>query len=195
LRSNKEHLSQKIRFPTVKPIKKLSPNRVGDWGIRFSRNKSMMTQTKIEGKFYPLTPLEFLEINQLLKDAELRVYLYLVTNHPWSERKVETDTALIAEHLGLTRRTIQRAINRLEKLELILQDKALEELEIPLDGQVRKAIALHPKLAEWFEYHSRWQAFLKILAALSGVIMCYPNILNLVSTDLSLYSTGENHDY
>jgi DNA-binding MarR family transcriptional regulator len=74
---------------------------------------------KIEGKFYPLTPEEFLELNQLLKDAELRVYLYLVTNHPWSDRSVETDTAVIAEHLGLTRRTIQRAIRRLEELELI----------------------------------------------------------------------------
>ncbi|GFE72259.1 helix-turn-helix domain-containing protein [Chroococcus sp. FPU101] len=71
------------------------------------------------GKFYALTPEEFLELNRLLKDAELRVYLYLVTNHPWSDRKVETDTAIIAEHLGLTRRTIQRAIRRLEELELI----------------------------------------------------------------------------
>lgn len=70
-------------------------------------------------KFYALTPEEFLELNQLLKDAELRVYLYLVTNHPWNDRKVETDTAIIAEKLGLTRRTIQRAIRQLEELNLI----------------------------------------------------------------------------
>ncbi|MDV3002506.1 MAG: hypothetical protein N5P05_004161 (plasmid) [Chroococcopsis gigantea SAG 12.99] len=77
-------------------------------------------------KFYALTPEELLELNRLLKDAELRVYLYLVTNHPFSDavgtlcaRKVETDTAIIAEHLGLTRRTIQRSLVKLQELNLL----------------------------------------------------------------------------
>ncbi len=78
-----------------------------------------MTHTKIEGKFYPLTTAELLDINSKLTDAELRVYLYLMTVNPFSDRICEIDTSLIAEQLGLTRRTIQRAVKKLEQLSLI----------------------------------------------------------------------------
>jgi DNA-binding transcriptional ArsR family regulator len=68
---------------------------------------------------YPLTADEFLWLNANLKDAELRVYLYLMTLNPFRNSVMEIDTAQIAEQLGLTRRTIQRAIKRLQELELI----------------------------------------------------------------------------
>jgi hypothetical protein len=70
-------------------------------------------------QFYKLTNSEFLKINELLKDAQLRVYLYLMTLNPWRDRAIEVDTAYIAEMLGLTRRTIQRAIKQLEDLHLV----------------------------------------------------------------------------
>lgn len=69
--------------------------------------------------YYPLTHDEFLERSSELKDAELRVYLYLMTLNPFPDSVMEIDTARISEHLELTRRTIQRAIKRLQELQLI----------------------------------------------------------------------------
>jgi glycerophosphoryl diester phosphodiesterase len=93
------------------------------------------------GKFYALTREEFLELNQLLKDAELRVYLYLVTNHPWSDRKIETDTAIIAEHLKVSRRTVQRSLVKLKKLDL-LPEWLLPQLRDhnPVEEQIRNRL-------------------------------------------------------
>ncbi len=68
---------------------------------------------------YPLIADEFLKLNALLKDAELRVYLYLMVLNPFQNSVIEIDTAQISEQLGLTRRTIQRAIKRLQELHLI----------------------------------------------------------------------------
>ena len=85
----------------------------------------------IEEKFYPLTASEFEKINNLLTNAELKVYLYLMTLNPFSDRKLEIDTAYLAERLGLNRRTIQRAVKRLEQLELI-------EIEISKFRYVKK---------------------------------------------------------
>ncbi|BAZ33656.1 hypothetical protein NIES4074_61700 (plasmid) [Cylindrospermum sp. NIES-4074] len=68
---------------------------------------------------YPLTPDEFLRLNALLKDAELRTYLYLLTLNPFPDSVMEIDTAVISENLGIVRRTVQRAVNRLQELGLI----------------------------------------------------------------------------
>ncbi|MEO0685772.1 MAG: helix-turn-helix domain-containing protein [Cyanobacteria bacterium J06649_11] len=70
-------------------------------------------------KYYPLTHDEFLELNSKLKDAELRVYLYLMTLNPFPDSEMEIDTSRISEHLTLSRRTIQRAIKQLQDLQLI----------------------------------------------------------------------------
>ena len=59
---------------------------------------------------YPLTHAEFLQLNAQLKDGELRTYLYLMTLNPFPDSVMEIDTAQIAEQLGITRRTIQRAV-------------------------------------------------------------------------------------
>jgi len=68
---------------------------------------------------YPLTHAEFLQLNAQLKDGELRTYLYLMTLNPFLDSVMEIDTAQIAEQLGITRRTIQRAVKRLSELQLI----------------------------------------------------------------------------
>lgn len=67
---------------------------------------------------YPLTMDEFLKLNKLLTDAELRVYLYLMIKNPFPDSKIEIDTALISEQLGLTRRTVQRSVKKIAELKL-----------------------------------------------------------------------------
>lgn len=67
---------------------------------------------------YPLTMDEFLKLNTLLTDAELRVYLYLMTLNPFPDSEFEIDTAFISEQLGMTRRTIQRAVKKIGELKL-----------------------------------------------------------------------------
>ncbi len=68
--------------------------------------------------FYRLTQQEFVRVNELLKDSELRVWLWISTVIPFEDSSAEIDTAVIAEQLGLSRRTVQRALKRLEELEL-----------------------------------------------------------------------------
>ncbi|MCG6135172.1 MAG: HTH domain-containing protein [Nostoc sp. LLA-1] len=68
---------------------------------------------------YPLTADEFFRLNAELKDAELRVYLCLMVLNPFPNSVIEIDTSRIAEQLGLTRRTVQRAVKRLCELQLI----------------------------------------------------------------------------
>ncbi len=69
--------------------------------------------------FYTLSAEEFLNLNKLLTDAELRTYLYLITNNPFHDSQMKIDTALISEQLGLTIRSVQRAIKHLKEIHLI----------------------------------------------------------------------------
>ncbi len=78
-----------------------------------------MTQTKIQGKFYPLQHEEFIILNQRLNASELAVYLWLKTNEPFGDKLVETDTKAIALDLNISRRTVQRALAKLQKEKLI----------------------------------------------------------------------------
>ncbi|WP_206758274.1 helix-turn-helix domain-containing protein [Nostoc sp. FACHB-190] len=66
-----------------------------------------------------MTADEFFRLNAELKDAELRVYLCLMVLNPFQNSVIEIDTSHIAEQLGLTRRTVQRAVKRLCELQLI----------------------------------------------------------------------------
>ena len=68
---------------------------------------------------FRLTHDEFLAINGRLTEAELRVYLYLRTLDPFGDRKLEVDTAVIAEKLGIVRRTVQRVLKSLADKRLI----------------------------------------------------------------------------
>ena len=78
-----------------------------------------MSTKKVPGKFYPLQHQEFLKLNQLLTQSELAVYLWLKTNDPFGDKLIEADTQKIAEDLGISRRSVQRALVKLQQEELI----------------------------------------------------------------------------
>ncbi len=78
-----------------------------------------MSSTKIQGKFYPLQHEEFLNLNRILTQSELSVYLWLKTNDPFAQKFIEADTQEIANDLGISRRTVQRTLVKLLKEKLI----------------------------------------------------------------------------
>jgi len=78
-----------------------------------------MSTKKVQGKFYPLQHQEFLKLNQILTQSELSVYLWLKTNDPFGEKFIEADTQKIAEDLEISRRTVQRALVKLQQVSLI----------------------------------------------------------------------------
>ncbi|WP_237743553.1 HTH domain-containing protein [Pleurocapsa sp. PCC 7319] len=80
---------------------------------------SVMSTKKISGKFYPLQHQEFLKLNQILTQSELSVYLWLKTNDPFGGKLIEANTHEIAKDLGISRRTVQRALVKLQKENLI----------------------------------------------------------------------------
>ncbi len=111
----------------------------------------------IQEKFYPLTASEFEKINTLLTNAELKVYLYLMTLNPFGEvaalvqqvgRKIEVDTEYLSERLGLNRRTVQRAVKRLEELRLLTDYFKTSKIN-PVEYQIRDR--LHQQLGGLIE--------------------------------------------
>ncbi|HEY9769978.1 MAG TPA: hypothetical protein V6C71_16035 [Coleofasciculaceae cyanobacterium] len=78
-----------------------------------------MSNKKVQGKFYPLQHQEFLKLNQLLTQSELSVYLWLKTNDPFGGKLIEADTQKIAEDLEISRRSVQRALVKLQQEGLI----------------------------------------------------------------------------
>ncbi len=74
---------------------------------------------KIPRKFYPLQHKELIDLNKCLTGSELSVYLWLKTNDPFGERLVQADTKVIAEELNISRRSVQRALAKLQKEKLI----------------------------------------------------------------------------
>lgn len=62
---------------------------------------------------------ELIELNKRLTASELSVYLWLKTNDPFGERLVEADTKVIAKELNISRRSVQRALAKLQKEKLI----------------------------------------------------------------------------
>jgi DNA-binding MarR family transcriptional regulator len=78
-----------------------------------------MTQIKIQGKFYPLQHEELLNLNRILNASELSIYLWLKTKNPFEEKLIEANTQEIAEDLEISRRTVQRALVKLQQENLI----------------------------------------------------------------------------
>jgi hypothetical protein len=70
-------------------------------------------------KFYPLQHQEFLRLNKTLTQSELSVYLWLKTNDPFGGKLIEADTQKIADDLSTSRRTVQRALVKLQEVNLI----------------------------------------------------------------------------
>lgn len=91
-------------------------------------------------QFYPLTTEEFLKVNGLLKDSELRLWIYLSTVLPFEDSSADFKTADVAKLLGVSQRTVQRAMNRLIQLDLfdveILSAKIRRRQFTPLDRQI-----------------------------------------------------------
>jgi predicted transcriptional regulator len=101
---------------------------------------------------YRLTSDEFLNINSKLSDAQLRVYLYYKTQDPFGDRKVEVCTKAIAEILDIKQRTVQRALNKLCYLGLLIWEKAKSFVRRSVDRlgdlQIAQAIVGSPKRSE-----------------------------------------------
>lgn len=70
--------------------------------------------TKIEGKFYPLQPEEWLKAVRELKPAEKDLLYYLRTLDPFGDKQVELKVTELAEVLGRNKGTISRALKSLD---------------------------------------------------------------------------------
>ncbi|KAB0243752.1 helix-turn-helix domain-containing protein [Microcystis aeruginosa EAWAG127a] len=99
----------------------------------------------ITQKFYPVTTNELTSLSGKLTEAEIVIYLYLMAANPFGDRFQEFDTAVIAENLGVTRRTVQRSLKKLESLGLIELEiksftyrriKAKADIEEPDDTRI-----------------------------------------------------------
>ena len=106
--------------------------------------------TQIKQKFYPLTVEELIELSTKLTDTELKIYLYLMAANPFGDRAYEIDTAIIAEHMGVTRRTVQRVVKKLESLDLIEVEVSKfkykkRQQDRQSDSRIAKATAGSPK--------------------------------------------------
>ena len=84
-----------------------------------------MTQTKIQGKFYPLTS----EVTTILRQAKLtaaewRIWSYLIEVDPWGDRYQDLDSLDVMSKCDCSRATFYRAIAKFQKLGLFdIQDK------------------------------------------------------------------------
>jgi transcriptional antiterminator len=87
-----------------------------------------MPQTKIQGKFYPLQHEEFIKLNKRLTQSELAVYLWLKTNKNFNDKFNQASTKQIADDLNISRRTVQRALVKLQNFDVnITAEEASEQ--------------------------------------------------------------------
>ncbi|MGL4883879.1 MAG: hypothetical protein ACRC8K_22890 [Waterburya sp.] len=84
-----------------------------------------MPQTKIQGKFYPLTNEVTTKLRRAkLTAAEWRIWSYLVEIEPWGDRYQDIDSLEIMSKCDCSRATFYRAIAKLQKLKIFdIQDK------------------------------------------------------------------------
>ena len=81
--------------------------------------------TKINEKFYPLTP----EVAKKLRDAKLtaaewRIWSYLAEIEPWGDRYSDLDPFTVMQACDVSKATVYRAIAKFQELELFdFQDK------------------------------------------------------------------------
>lgn len=62
---------------------------------------------------------ELLNLNRILTASELSIYLWLKTKNPFEEKIIEVNTQEIADDLEISRRTVQRALVKLQEKNLI----------------------------------------------------------------------------
>lgn len=93
----------------------------------------MTTQKKIEGIFYPLKNEEWLHIARKLTHSELLVLYHLRTLEPFGNKLTESSTKDVAEATGISQRSVQRALIKLNELELI--DLQIQKFAFKLRSQ------------------------------------------------------------
>ena len=79
-----------------------------------------MTQTKIQGKFYPLT----FDVTAALRRAKLtaaewRIWSYLVEIDPWGDRYRDIDSLDVMSKCNCSRATFYRVIAKLQAIDVI----------------------------------------------------------------------------
>ncbi len=74
-----------------------------------------MTQTKIDGKFYPLQNEEWLKATQELRYAEIRVLYHLRTIDPFGQSDTRIKVTDIANITGLKKGTVSKALHTLSE--------------------------------------------------------------------------------
>jgi hypothetical protein len=70
-------------------------------------------------KFHRLTRQEWETVAKKLTHSELLVFYWLKSNDPYGDRYIEANTLDIAQALGISRRSVQRALVKLSELRLI----------------------------------------------------------------------------
>jgi hypothetical protein len=70
-------------------------------------------------KFHRLTRQEWETVAKKLTHSELLVFYWLKSNDPYGDRYIEANTLNIATALGISRRSVQRALVKLSELRLI----------------------------------------------------------------------------
>ncbi|MDJ0726311.1 MAG: hypothetical protein QNJ38_14450 [Prochloraceae cyanobacterium] len=102
-----------------------------------------MPQTKIQGKFYPLTSEITTKLRKgKLTAAEWRIWSYLVEIDPWGDRYQDIDSLDVMSKCDCSRATFYRAIAKFQKLQIFdIQDKGFSIRNLTGASQIKSAQA------------------------------------------------------
>ena len=73
-----------------------------------------MTETRIEGKFYPLQLSEWVDVCKSLTKSQISVLYFLRSNDPYSNG-IRVKASQLAKEIGITKRAVNSAIAVLEE--------------------------------------------------------------------------------
>ena len=98
-----------------------------------------MPQTKIQGKFYPLTSDVTTKLRQAkLTAAEWRIWSYLVEIDPWGDRYQDINSLDVMSKCDCSRATFYRAIAKFQKLGIFdIQDKGFSIRNLTGASQIK----------------------------------------------------------
>ena len=102
-----------------------------------------MPQTKIQGKFYPLTSEITTKLRKgKLTAAEWRIWSYLVEIDPWGDRYRDIDSLDVMSKCDCSRATFYRAIAKFQKLKIFdIQDKGFSIRNLTGASQIKSSQA------------------------------------------------------
>ena len=100
-----------------------------------------MPQTKIQGKFYPLTFDVTTKLRQAkLTAAEWRIWSYLVEIDPWGDRYQNIDSLDVMSKCDCSRATFYRAIAKFQEIDVIpkyFDIKDYDDAEARIRGRLK----------------------------------------------------------